>query len=72
MGVALSVEKMSIEEKIQAMEAIWDDLSEKAESRLSAPWHKEVLNYREKGIISGEDVFIDWNNAKKKIEKSIS
>jgi hypothetical protein len=25
MGVALSVEKMSIEEKLQTMETIWDD-----------------------------------------------
>ena len=72
MGFALSVEKMSIEEKIQTMETIWDDLCKKADSILSPPWHEKVLNDRENEIINGEDVFIDWNNAKKKIEKSIS
>ncbi len=72
MGAALSVEKMTIEEKIQTMETIWDDLCEKADNILSPPWHEKVLNDRENGIIHGEDVFIDWNNAKKKIEKSIS
>jgi len=72
MGVALYVEKMSIEEKIQAMETIWDDLCKKADSISSPPWHAKVLNDRENGISHREDVFIDWNSAKKNIDDSIS
>ena len=72
MGKALSVENMSIEEKIQTMEIIWDDLCNKADGISSPPWHEKVLTDRENGIISGEDVFLGWNNAKKEIEKSIS
>jgi tetrahydromethanopterin S-methyltransferase subunit B len=72
MGVTLSVEKMSIEEKIQTMETIWDDLCNKADSISSPPWHAKVLNDRENGISHREDVFIDWNSAKKNIEDSIS
>jgi len=72
MGVALPLEKMSIEEKIQAMETLWDDLCKKADSVLSPPWHEKVLNDRENAIASGKDEFIDWNKAKKKIDKSIS
>jgi hypothetical protein len=72
MGMSLSVEKMSIEEKFQTMETIWDDLCKKADSISSPPWHEKVLNDRENGISNGEDVFIDLNTAKKTIEKSIA
>jgi hypothetical protein len=72
MGVASYVEKMSIEEKIQTMETIWDDLCKKADSISSPPWHAKVLSDRENGISNREDVFIDWNSAKKNIADSIS
>ena len=72
MGMSLSVEKMSIEEKFQTMETIWDDLCKKADSISSPPWHEKVLNDRENGISNGEDVFIDLNTAKKNIENSIA
>jgi hypothetical protein len=72
MGMSLSVEKMSIEEKFQTMETIWDDLCKKADSISSPPWHEKVLNDRENGISNGKDVFVDLNTAKKNIEKSIA
>lgn len=72
MGIALSVEKMSIEEKFQTMETIWDDLCKKADSISSPPWHEKVLNDREDAISNGEDVFLDLNTAKKNIENSIA
>jgi hypothetical protein len=72
MGIALSVEKMSIEEKFQTMETIWDDLCKKADSISSPPWHEKVLNDREKAISNGEDVFVDLHTAKKNIENSIA
>jgi hypothetical protein len=71
MGMAISVENMSIEEKIQTMEIIWDDLCNKADGISSPPWHEKVLNERESGISNGEEVFIDWATAKKNIDKSI-
>jgi len=72
MGIALSVEKMSMEEKFQTMETIWDDLCKKADSISSPPWHEKLLNDRENGISNGKDVFVDLNTAKKNIENSIA
>jgi len=72
MGIALSVEKMSIEEKFQTMETIWDDLCKKADSISSPPWHEKVLNDRENAISTGEDVFVDLHSAKKNIESSLT
>jgi hypothetical protein len=72
MGMSLSVEKMSIEEKFQTMETIWDDLCKKADSISSPPWHEKILNDRENGISNGKDVFVYLNAAKKNIENSIA
>jgi hypothetical protein len=62
-----NLEKMSIEEKIRIMEAIWDDLRRKAESISSPSWHEEVLKEREAGIKKGGEEFIDWSSAKRNI-----
>ena len=71
MGIALSLEKMSTEEKIQTMEIIWNDLCEKADGVPSPDWHKKVLQEREDGIRKGDEEFVDWNSAKKRIRNAI-
>jgi hypothetical protein len=63
--ITLPLEHMSTEEKIRAMEAIWDDLCKKADSLSSPTWHKNVLAEREEQIKNGEDEFMDWEQAKK-------
>ena len=72
MEITLPLKKMSIEEKIQTMESIWDDLCKKADSIPSPPWHEEVLNERDEGIKKGEEEFVDWTSAKKNIRNEIS
>lgn len=72
MAITLPLEEMSIEEKIQAMESIWDDLCSKADSMASPPWHEKVLKEREEGAKRGEDEFVDWSTAKKNIKNDIS
>jgi len=72
MQVTLPLEKMSIEEKIQTMESLWDDLCKKAD-RLSSPaWHKDILQEREEMIKNGDDEFVDWEQAKKDILHTVS
>lgn len=72
MQITLPLEKMSIEEKIQAMETIWDDLCKSEESLVSPVWHKDILREREKMIKKGDDKFVDWEKAKKHIRDSVS
>ncbi len=64
--IQLPLGKMSVEEKIQAMESIWDDLCARADSMTSPPWHADVLAEREAAIERGEDDFEDWETAKRK------
>ncbi len=72
MGMAITIKKMTTEEKIKTMETIWDDLCKKAESIPSPLWHKKILRERENRIQNGEEEFIDWNSAKKYILDTIS
>lgn len=72
MNVTLPLDKMSIKEKIQTMETIWEDLCKKADSIPSPAWHKDILEEREKAIENGKEEFIDWSEAKKQIEDKIS
>ena len=70
MDISLPLEKMSIDEKIQAMETIWDDLCQKADSLSSPNWHRQVLQERETGIKEGSEEFISLEKAKKLVHKS--
>ena len=72
MQSTLKLENMSIEEKIQTMESIWDDLCQTADKIISPPWHEKILIDREGNLKSGEDKYIDWATAKKDILKNIS
>ncbi len=71
MSISLPLEKMSVEEKLQAMESIWDDLCDRADSLASPAWHGEVLAERESALKGADDEFIDWEKAKQNIKKQL-
>ena len=54
----LEVEKMSISERIQAMEVLWDSLIRHNAEIDSPQWHYDVLDQRKRKIDSGESEFI--------------
>ncbi|MFC2130657.1 addiction module protein [Bacteroidota bacterium] len=71
MEISLTLEKMTVEEKLIAIEKIWDDLC-KNDSDIASPfWHHKVLLEREERINRGKDKFIDWDEAKNDIRNAI-
>ena len=72
MTVTLPLSDMTVTEKLQLMETLWDDLRRNADSLESPVWHREVLEERERRIVSGESKFIDWDEAKSDIRKRVS
>lgn len=72
MAVTLPLDEMSVEEKLQAMEVIWDDLCKSIDSVPAPEWHEKILAEREAALKRGEDDFIDWEEAKKNILNDIS
>lgn len=72
MATSLALEDMTIEEKLQAMEALWADLCQHEEALPVYEWQKKILDRREKLIAEGKTRFIDWEESKKRIEKETS
>jgi len=69
MPVALPLKKMSRDEKLRAMEALWADLS-KDDDRFESPaWHAQALREAERAMKSGKAKFSDWDEAKKRIRR---
>jgi hypothetical protein len=69
--MTLTLEEMTTEEKLKAMETLWDDLCRSAPDFSSPSWHEDVLKEREQRIMDGKDKFVDWDQAKKDIRDSI-
>lgn len=72
MTVTLPLNEMTVTEKLQLMETLWDDLRRNADSLESPVWHREVLEEREQRIATGEAKFIDWDESKSDIRKRVS
>jgi len=72
MASTLPLEKMSVEEKLQAMESLWDDLCSKAGGMASPAWHEDVLTERDAMQERGDDEFEDWEAAKRNIRNKVS
>ena len=68
----LPLEKMSVEEKLQAMESLWDDLCSKTGAVSSPAWHEDVLAERQAMQECGDDQFEDWDAAKRNIRNKVA
>ena len=72
MPISLPLKEMTLEEKLAAMESLWEDLARSPEAVESPAWHKEVLDERRQRVADGKARFVDWEQAKAKIRKKIS
>jgi hypothetical protein len=71
MATELQLDQMTLEEKLRAMEALWDDLCRR--DAVPVPqWHKDVLDHRQRLIDEGKAEFIDWETAKKELRNRLT
>jgi hypothetical protein len=67
----LPLKDMTIEEKLAAMELLWDDLTRSPEVIKSPIWHKDILDERRQSVADGKAQFTDWDAAKIEIRKKL-
>lgn len=60
------ISKMSVHERIQTMEALWDSLTQEPTEIQSPKWHEEVLSDRKEKIENGQANFISLAELKSK------
>ena len=68
----LPLKEMTLQEKLAAMESLWEDLVRTPEAIESPAWHKEVLDERLRKLKEGKTQFIDWETAKEALRKKLS
>ena len=71
MATKLPLDQMTIQEKLAAMEALWEDLSRSPEAIESPEWHKDILEERRQRVADGTAQFKDWETAKAKIREKL-
>ena len=52
------IERMSVTERLQAMDQIWDSLNRSGDEIPSPDWHQDVLADRKARVQSGEAKFL--------------
>jgi len=62
---------MTIAEKLQALESIWDDLCQTPDNVSSPAWHGEILRRRDQRVTDGSAQFTDWSQAKREIRDAV-
>ena len=68
----LPLKEMTLQEKLAAMESLWEDLARTPEAVESPAWHKEILDERRQQLAEGKSKFIDWETAKAALRKKPS
>ena len=58
------IRQLPLAEKLQIMEAIWEDLRARADQVPVPGWHKELLDERRKAVEEGREALLDWDAIK--------
>lgn len=72
MSAVLPLSSMTIEDKLLAMESLWDDLCRLRPSMEPPAWHRNILDERERNLQAGSDELLDWEEAKRAIRERIA
>ena len=57
--------------KLRLLEAVWGDLSLEPDKIEVPQWHKDILDERDQAVQAGRDQILEWEEAKKEIERTI-
>lgn len=66
---AAEIEKMTLEEKLEAMELLWKSISGQPDGVPSPRWHGDVISERLARIESGEAKFLSIQEARERLQK---
>lgn len=70
MDIPIPLDQMSVDEKLRALERLWEDLVRTPASVPSPTWHRDVLEAREKRLADGRERSIPWEKAKEDIRSA--
>ena len=63
MSIDSPLERMTLADKLEAMEKLWADISRQPAELPSPAWHRNVLDERRRLVAEGKLKFLDWDTA---------
>ncbi len=69
MSIELPLDSMSVGEKVQLLEQVWDSLCRHSGDVRSPEWHAAVLSERQSQIENGIMPVSAWADAKERLQK---
>jgi hypothetical protein len=64
----ISIDNLTVIQKLNLMERLWVDLSRNPSDVPSPEWHGDVLVKRRQLVEKAEIEFVDWSDAKKRLQ----
>ena len=64
---AAEIEKMTVRERLQTMELLWDSITHSSEVIEPPVWHSEILSDRKKIIESGKADWLTMDELRKEL-----
>ena len=58
------IRRLPLHDKLQIMEALWDDLRANADAVLMPNWQKQLLDARRKAVAEGRERVLEWDEVK--------
>ena len=69
MHTILDMGRLTHNEKLRAMEELWEDLTRSEKEYPSPDWHGDVLRDRNVALHAGKDEFVPWEVAKRALRE---
>lgn len=69
MIVPSEIERMSVEERLEAIELLWNSIARLGESVVSPAWHGEVLSARRAKVEAGEGQFLSLAELRERVKR---
>jgi putative addiction module component (TIGR02574 family) len=66
MSVA-DIRRLPLPEKLQLMEALWEDLRSHIQDSPVPDWHKKLLDERRQAVEQGTEKILEWDDVKNTI-----
>jgi len=70
--MTLDLDLMTTQDKMEAMERLWDDLCRGTSEIDSPAWHEGALIERARQVKEDENSILNWEQAKRYIQNSLS
>lgn len=67
MSVDIQLDRMSVAEKVQLLESVWQSLCARPCDVKSPEWHREVLEERRRRLEDGRATISAWPDAKARL-----